>query len=426
MLRDIRPLALLFFTFALTACGGGGGGGGGTFQTASGECAADVIPKRFLVQYVDGTTEVVEAESKDDFIDGFLEKNRDRIAFAEHDFRVRGVPFAGNPGVNKKAAFADNWGPIRVGVESLWQQNLYGADVIVAVVDTGVDIEHPQLRDRIVVNLDETGVDERGRNRATNGVDDDGNGFIDDAYGYNFAKDRGLTGDNDFHGTHVAGIIAAEHNDSQARAAGYVQGLAPKAKILPVAFLGEGGNGNMSNGVAAIKYAVLRGAKVINASWGGSACSRTLREVIRTLADKGVAFVSASGNEELNIDRSFMYPASFNLPGQITVGATGQMDSMARYSNYGVKNVHIFAPGTLIVSTFPGGEMMESSGTSMATPFVAGAIAILMGAEPTATVDQIREALFLSAYHNPSYLNASQGRLDLTTALTELRALLAP
>jgi subtilisin family serine protease len=177
----------------------------------------------------------------------------------------------------------------------------------------------------------------------------------------------------------------------------------------------------MLNGVYAIQYAVKRGAKVINASWGGAGCSRSLKETIAGLQAQGVIFVSAAGNDSSNIDRTPMYPASLDYAAQIVVGATGDHDHMAEYSNYGAQHVHIFAPGSEIVSTYPGGGLASLSGTSMATPFVSGAIALLLSAQPTADVVKIRQALYASAIKRGEYINASQGRMDLTQALNFLR-----
>jgi subtilisin family serine protease len=416
-----RLFLTILLTFFATACGKQKTASG-TFEKASDECAGDIIPKQFAVRFLDGHMEVVHAESKEDFINGFLTEHLDVIDYAEHDFYVHSADRV-KMQTSQQSAWADNWGVDRVGAAALWQQGIRGAGVTVAVVDTGADLTHPQLKNRIAANAGEQGVDSAGRDKATNGIDDDGNGFVDDALGYDFARSRSLRGDYGYHGSHVSGIIAAEHGDTVAQAAPYVQGLAPQAKILPLAFLDETGSGSMTDGVRAIHYAVQRGAKVINASWGGPGCSRSLREAVISLEAAGVIFVAAAGNDSLNIDRSKTYPGSLDLPAQITVGAIGFYGNMSYYSNYGLKSVHIFAPGDGIVSTIPGG-MGALDGTSMATPFVTGAVALLLSAEPTANVAQIRQALYNSSERSSDYLNASGGRLLLTTALAELRQLL--
>jgi subtilisin family serine protease len=362
----------------------------------------------------------VQADSEQALIDGYLTKNLDSVAYAEHDFRVHldaTVVHASGSSVT----MANNWGPISIHADSLWQQNQRGDGVVVAVVDTGADLRHPQLSTQFYINPGESGSDANGNDRASNGIDDDGNGYVDDSVGYNFTSgQRGpLTGDDNGHGTHVSGIIAAAHHDTTAKAETYVQGVAPGAKILPLKFLDANGSGSLSDSVAAIQYAVAHCARVINASWGGPDCSRTLRDEIAALASKDVAFIAAAGNDAVDLSLSPEYPAALDLSSQITVGAVGDHGDMADYSNYG-DPVHIFAPGTMIASTWPGGQMAYLSGTSMATPFVSGAVALLRAVMPTATVAQIRQALYSSAVHEDMYLNASKGRMDLAPAVSYL------
>lgn len=416
MKKDLR-LVVLFFVF-LSACGQQKTSSN-AFEKAGDACLSEAIPNSFVVKYLDGRVERISAPSKDEFISGYLTEHLNEIDFAEHDFRVQL-----NDVIRAQAlqtAYADNWGQSRVNVSSLWAAKVRGAGITVAIVDTGMDVTHPQLRKQIAVNSGEIGVDAHGRDKSSNGIDDDGNGFIDDAGGWDFTTDSPLTEDHTGHGTHVAGIIAGAHNDETAGAANYVEGMAPAAKVLPLAFLDGGGSGSMLNGVKAIQYAVKRGAKVINASWGGAGCSRSLKEAIAGLEAQGVIFVAAAGNDSMNIDRSPMYPASLDFPAQIVVGATGDHDHMAEYSNYGALHVHIFAPGSDIVSTFPGGGLASLSGTSMATPFVTGAIALVLSANPQAGVAKIRQALYASASKRSEYISVSQGRMDLTQALSLLQ-----
>lgn len=390
------------------------------FQETSVECSGDVIPNRFLVKFKNGSVQTVSASSKDALIDGFLTDHLQKVEYAEHDFKVR--MSVDNAKMYFKSG-SNNWGAKKINADSLWQQGFRGAGVTVAIIDSGMDVSHPQLRYRLAKNSGEVGLDDQGKDKSTNNVDDDRNGLVDDAYGFDFVTNSPLTSDHTYHGTHVAGVIAAEHSDSTAGPSNYVQGLAPEANLLPLAFLDDQGSGSISDAVRALYYAIVRGAKVINASWGGSQCSRSLADAIASLDSLGVVFVAAAGNERLNIDRQFTYPASLDLPALFTVGATGENDFMADFSNYGVKAVHLFAPGVDIVSTVPGG-MATLSGTSMAAPFVSGALALLKSAEPSATPTQIRTALYQSATHYSDYLNASQGRIDLKEALTELRKLL--
>lgn len=418
--RAVVAFATLSF---ITACGAPSSSER-VFEKAGEDCSAEVVDKRFVVHFLDGRMQVVTAESERAFLDGFVTENLRQIRFAEPEYRLH------NSDVHVQASSSpittmDNWGVARIDADALWTQNTRGEGVIVAVIDTGVDITHPQLAGRIVVNTGEQGKDAKGRDKATNGIDDDGDGFIDNVYGYDFAYNRPLNADNAYHGTHVAGIIAAEHADTKAGPQTHVQGVAPAARLMPLAFLDADGQGLMSDGVRAIKYAVTHGARVINASWGGPVCSRSLREVITSLADHGVVFVNAAGNESLDVDRNKEYPASLNLLAQFTIGATAEFDGMAEYSNYGAKAVHVFAPGTNIVSTLPNAGYGRLSGTSMATPFMSGAIALLLGAEPQATTPQLRQAIYSTVARRSDYVNASQGRVDLSVTLAELRRIMA-
>jgi subtilisin family serine protease len=411
--------ALAVVTMAISACGSPKTAQSTFSKADSDSCAANAIPQQFMVRYEDGSLAVIHAESEKAFIDGYLTENLQRIRYAEPDYRVHAAMLADSP--PPATATADNWGVIKVAADQMWKQNFTGSGVIVAVVDTGMDITHPQLAPQVAYNPGEQGTDSQGRNKSSNGVDDDGNGFVDDVGGWNFVANKPLTGDNAYHGTHVSGIIGAYHSDTTAAGGTHVEGMAPGVKLLPLAFLSSDGSGSMSDGVRAIEYAAKRGAKVINASWGGAMCSKSLRDAISSLNDQGIIFVAAAGNDSVDVDLSPEYPAALNLASQFTVGATGDHDYMADYSNYGNPAVHIFAPGSDIVSTIPGGTMGALSGTSMATPFVTGAVALLLSAQPTATVAQIRAALYNTAVQRNDYINVSHGRLNLATTLSELR-----
>lgn len=414
-----RLVLLVSSSLALVACGQNQVLSS-PLQKTSESCAGSALPQQFIIKNLDGSIEVVRAESEQALLDGYVKANAGKIQYAEHDYVVHTALPVQQQLAGSVPTIADNWGAIKIEADKLWAQNVRGDKVVVAIVDSGMDLTHPQLHDQVFVNPGEYGPDARGGRKENNMVDDDGNGYVDDYLGYDFVLNAPLQGDHQHHGTHVSGIVAAYHQDTTAKAEPYVQGIAPNAKLLPLAFLDDQGSGSMSDGVRAIQYAVSRGARVINASWGGTQCSQTLKDVISSLADKNIVFVAAAGNDSWNVDTSPEYPASLNLAAQITVGATGDHDYMAQYSNYGARAVHIFAPGTNIVSTLPGGQMGFLSGTSMATPFVSGAMALLISAIPDATVAQLRSAIYNSALHNAEYINASQGRLDMAQALVEL------
>ena len=279
-----------------------------------------------------------------------------------------------------------------------------GDDIVVAIMDTGVDDSHPDLFDNMWRNPGEV---------AGNGIDDDGNGYVDDVYGYDFVDGDGFAEDNWGHGTHVAGIAAAVGND------GYgVPGLAYGAQIMALKFLDVDGGGYASQGAAAIRYAVDQGADVINMSFGGPGYSYAMRDAIEYAHDRGVMVSAAAGNESRDNDSSPSYPASYELDNVLSVAATDRRDRLSSFSNYG-DSVDLAAPGSAIVSTWPGEDWRYLSGTSMAAPFVAGAMALLREVAPAHSVSELRRAILESVEELPNDSDrvASGGRLDAAASL---------
>jgi subtilisin family serine protease len=283
-----------------------------------------------------------------------------------------------------------------------------GANVTVAVIDTGVDYTHPDLAPNIWANPADP----------PNGVDDDHNGFVDDSRGANFADENSNPMDDAGHGSHVAGIIGAKGNNTAG-----IAGVNWDAKIMPLKFLDKNGQGNTADAANAIDYAVSHGARVINASWGGPAFSQALYQAIRRANDRGVLFVAAAGNSGQNADVKPDYPAAFDLPNVISVAATDSSDRLVDFSNYGVTSVDLAAPGDDIQSTVPkatdSSGYASFSGTSMATPFVAGAAALYMSRYPQASADQARTAILQNVDKLPTLAGrvATGGRLDIAKAL---------
>jgi subtilisin family serine protease len=369
--------------------------------------------KRFLVSYEDGRFEIVNNADKNDFIENYLKPRLQAIKRVEYDAKLK-LEQLNTLTYNTPTGQPDNWGQGKVSAAAVWNQGVTGKGIKVAVVDAAVDYTQPQIAPQLSINQAEY--------NGKAGVDDDGNGFVDDVYGWDFAENKpqpDITAGND-HGTHVSGIILAAHN------AGPVLGMAPDAKLIPVNFMDQTGGGSIGNAILGIKYAVSRGANVINASWGGSACSETLRDTIQSLADQNILFVSASGNDYVDYDQSgpayYSYPAVFNLANQITVAATDVNDNVSDFSNKSYTLVHIGAPGVQVWSTVPGATQEYMSGTSMATPFVTGAVALLMSARPNATYTQIRQAILSSVdvIAGQPYKVSSRGRLNVQNALTSL------
>ncbi|MBN3911186.1 MAG: S8 family serine peptidase [Nostoc sp. NMS1] len=269
----------------------------------------------------------------------------------------------------------NNWGADLVKAPEVWAQGYTGKGVVVAVVDTGVDYNHEDLRNNIWTNSKEI---------AGNGIDDDGNGYIDDNYGWNFADKNNNTLDNNGHGTHVSGTIAGENNNYG------VTGIAYDAKIMPVKALNDSGSGSYSSISKGIRYAVDNGANVINLSLGGTSANRTLESAINYASSKGVIVVMAAGNDG---DSSPDYPARYASKTGIAVGAVDRNNNMADFSNRSGTNEisYVTAPGVKVYSSVPNNQYATYSGTSMAAPHVAGVVALMLSANPSLTDAQVRQ-----------------------------------
>lgn len=279
-----------------------------------------------------------------------------------------------------------------------------GTDVVIAVIDTGVDYNHPDLRNNIWTNSGEI---------AGNGRDDDGNGFVDDVRGWDFVNNDNNPMDDNQHGTHVAGILAAEGNNSTG-----VAGVNWKARIMPLKFMAANGSGSTAAAIRAIQYAVANGAKVSNNSWGGGASSQALLDAISAANGRGHVFVAAAGNSGRSNDTTATYPANYNLPNIISVAASTATDGLATFSNFGARSVHVAAPGQGIFSTVPNGRYASLSGTSMAAPVVTGIVGLMIASNPGIGIAQIRTNI-MSTADRPTGLNGrvASGRVNALRAL---------
>ena len=255
-----------------------------------------------------------------------------------------------------------------------WATTTGNPNTIVAVIDTGVDYNHPDLSANIWTNPGEI---------PGNHLDDDHNGFVDDVHGYDFINGDGDPMDDHGHGTHVSGTIAAVGDNGIG-----VVGVNWTAKIMALKFLDSAGSGTTADAIAALNYAVANGATISNNSYSGSVYSQAFVDAITAAKSAGHIFVAAAGNDGLNIDNAPAYPASFNLDNVISVAATNSTDNLAGFSNYGLNSVDVAAPGVSILSTVPGGYAYLS-GTSMATPHVAGVVALVRGQHPEWTYQQV-------------------------------------
>lgn len=383
-------------------------------QSATPQCAQSAIKNEFIVKWTDGHYSVEKSENVDVFVEKFANPQSEKIDSIEYNYRVtlveptaKDVSAASVSGTTNPAT---DWGQTVTGADQVWSQNILGDGITVAVVDSGVDVYHKQISANVLTNPAECAAS------IDAGVDRDGNGIAGDCYGYDFANNSPhVEKVPSPHGTHVAGIIAADHTN------GPMKGMAPKAKILATNFFTVDSQGNLGgdlgSAIKAMQYAVKRGARIVNASWGGGYCTTSLQSAISDLNSAGVMFVVAAGNDGQNIDNYASYPAGFAYPNQITVAASTVNDLQASYSDFSFNLVHLAAPGTDIYSTFPGNQYQYLSGTSMAAPVVSGAAALVWSARPNATVAQVRQALIQSVDSGP-FAVISKGRLNVKKAVS--------
>jgi len=267
---------------------------------------------------------------------------------------------------------------------------------VIAIIDSGVDYNHPDLNDNMWVNPGEIPGD---------GIDNDGNGYIDDIHGYDFYNNDPNPFDDNSHGTHVAGTVCAEGNNNLG-----VVGVNWQCKIMALKFLGSGGSGTTAGAILAIQYADDMGVKISNNSWGGGGSSQALSDAIQNAAlNNGHIFVAAAGNNNNNTDNIPHYPSSYNLDNIISVASTTDSGDKSSFSNYGVNTVDLGAPGSSINSTSPGGGYSIKSGTSMATPHVAGVVALVYGYMSQINPNINYQAVIQTIYNNVRPLSSMNG-----------------
>lgn len=278
-----------------------------------------------------------------------------------------------------------------------WRYATGDKRIIVAVIDTGIDYLHEDLKDNIWVNAGEI---------PFNGIDDDGNGLVDDYFGYDFVSDDSDPYDDNEHGTHVAGIIGARGNNEKG-----IAGVCWDVSLMAIKAFDDQGNGTVEAAIAGIAYAVANGARIINASWGLDEKSRALEDAVQKASDAGVLFVAAAGN---NRSDAPSYPASFDSV--LSVGATDRNDARAIFSNYG-PTVDIAAPGDGIYSTLPENSYGYLSGTSMAAPHVSGTAALVLSRFPNYSRQELFDILINSVDRVVFDQPMGNGRLDASRAV---------
>lgn len=249
-----------------------------------------------------------------------------------------------------------------------WDITVGSSQVIVMVIDSGIDYTHPDLAANMWRNPGEIPGD---------GIDNDGDGWVDDVFGIDPHNNDGDPMDDNGHGTHVAGITGAVGNNGEG-----VAGVNWNVRLMACKFLGAGGAGATSDAIKCLDYAVRKGAHLTNNSWGGGGYSQALVDAIQAAGAAGQLFVAAAGNDASDNDMNPQYPCSYDVSNILCVASTDNRDSRSSFSNYGVSTVHVGAPGSSILSTIPGGSYGLKSGTSMATPHVSGVAALVLAQNP--------------------------------------------
>ncbi len=354
----------------------------------------------------DSQYEIVLYSVKDKSAEGVIDainavRSDSSVVYAEPDYYVTAIGTVPND-----PSYSKLYGLTKISAPNAWDTHTGAKNVVVGVIDSGVQYTHPDLASNIWVNPGEI---------AGNGIDDDNNGYVDDVYGWNFVSNNNNPLDDNGHGTHVAGTIGAVGNNGTG-----VVGVTWNTQIAALKFLDSTGGGYTSDAILAINYAKKMGFAILNNSWGGGGYSSSLKSAID--AYNGL-FVAAAGNNGTNNDSSASYPASYTSANIIAVAATTSTDARASYSNYGKTSVDLGAPGDAIYSTYKGSSYATLSGTSMATPHVAGAAALLKSYKTSLTTAQLKAAILnnVDAVTSLNNLTVTGGRLNVAKSLEAIK-----
>lgn len=352
------------------------------------------------------------------------------------------IPNAPTARAGADPQFGKQWGMLDIGVQEAWTVTKGNPEMIVAIIDTGVDYTHEDLLPNLWRNP---------REIPNNGIDDDNNGYIDDVIGWDFVSNDNkpfdlaveplqlLQGGNPGHGTHCAGNVGARSDNGVG-----IAGVAPNVSLMSLRFISDKGEGTTADAIKAIRYAVDNGAKVLSNSWGSEGDdpaqeieNKALKEAINYAQDHGVIFVAAAGNGHNGVgydndtDPKPGFPASYDMDNIISVAALDNQNHLGSFSNWGIKTVDIGAPGVKVFSTTVGGKYSDTvidmygfkatwDGTSMATPHVAGAAGLYWSAHPEKTWREVKEAILTSAKPIEALTNkcVSGGKLDVKALMT--------
>lgn len=330
------------------------------------------------------------------------------VEYAEPNYEISLDQAGNDTNQVRDPRFDEQWALDNISATQAWATTKGSGEIVVAVLDSGVEYTHADLINNMWT-----------RPANLKPYQDRDLGTVDDVHGYDTVKNDGDPMDDNGHGTNCAGIIGAECGNNFG-----ICGVNWKTQIMPLKFMNAGGFGSVAGAVEAINYAIERkragvNIRVINASWGLTQHSRALEDVISKAYEAGILFVAASGSTEINTDTSPHYPASYNSGNVISVAALDRSDALASFSNYGVKSVHIAAPGKDILTTGLGNDYQQESGTSMAAPIVTGVAALALSAHPNLSVDQLRSLLLESVDKLPGLRGkvSTDGRINAARAV---------
>ncbi len=331
-------------------------------------------------------------------------KMSDLVEYAEANVQIKLEPSESRPdfsenydsdfdSVPNDPMFAEQWalnnegqsgGKSKADISAIeaWKKTKGSKKVVVAVLDTGVDYNHQDLA---------TNMWTRPENIPA--YQDAELGTINDLYGFDAEANLQDPMDDNGHGTHCAGVIGAEGDNSEG-----IAGVNWEVQIMPLKFLSRGGFGSTKNAIEAINYVIERkragvNIRIVSNSWGSTAKSKALGDVIRVAGEEGILFIAAAGNDGSDNDSRPHYPSNYDLPNMVSVAALDRNDNLASFSNFGIKTVHVAAPGKDIMSTWLNAGYREASGTSMATPYVSGVAALIVAQNPDISVEKLREKL---------------------------------
>lgn len=289
--------------------------------------------------------------------------------------KLWGMRNEGQPDSSRQAGVSG----VDIGAERAWDIETGSRDVVVAVIDTGIDYNHPDLKPNVWANLAELSGEK--------GVDDDKNGYVDDIQGYDFFNSDSDPMDDQGHGSHVAGIIGASGNDGVG-----IVGVNWNVQLMALKFLDAKGEGTTAAALEAIRYAMKMNAPIMNNSWGGISYSKIMHNLILEANRNNILFVAAAGNHSKNNDEKPYYPANYDSPNLIAVAAINNLGKLANFSGFGPKTVHLAAPGLYVYSSTPKGYEIFS-GTSMATPHVSGVAALVLARHSALAPQELRARL---------------------------------